>query len=289
MRDKFDYEEGFMGVRGVKPKTHKLSFKEDYRLRSLVQNVSLSKGRLLDIGCGGGRFTESIPYYFPKVNIYGCDVSNAAISYANKFGSGKIKYGVIKNKKLPYEDNFFDACICFDVLEHVSDVGFFLREVRRIMKNDGQFFLIVPCEGERFTYTWLFQKLHLQEDLTFRYLGHIHPELTHKKIIALLQKHGFLIQAKAYSEHLLYQFIQFFVLFMPKILLEIILGKSKANEYTNSSLVKTPKNHNEYILKVRNYWYKIWDFMMFYPMNWETRLLRKIPFAAWKLQVLTKK
>src|SRR5258708_27777845 len=91
VNQKFNYEEGFMGVRENKPKTYKLSFREDYRLRSLVKTVHISDGNLLDIGCGGGRFTESLPYYFPKTNIFGCDISSMAISYAKKLGSSKVK------------------------------------------------------------------------------------------------------------------------------------------------------------------------------------------------------
>lgn len=285
----FDYEDVFMGVRGEKPTTYFRSFKQDYRLRSLVRAIKLSEGKLLDIGCGGGMLTESLPYYFPKGSIFGCDISKTAIKYAEKLGSGKVKYNQIRKNCFPYKDNFFDVCICLDVLEHVPNVNFFLNEVKRVLKKNGKFFLIVPCEGQRFTYTWFFQKTHLGENLTVRYLGHIHPEFTHKRIIALLKKHGFLIQEKAYSEHIFYQLLQFLVLFLPKILLEVFLGKNKANEYTNASLVKAPKNKNDYLLKVRNLWYKIWDFMMFYPMNWETLLLKKIPVTAWKLHIVAKK
>ena len=76
---------------------------------------------------------------------------------------------------------------------------------------------------------------------------------------------------------------------MPKILLELFLGERIANEYTNSRLIESPKSKKDSLLLVRNLWYKVWDFMMFYPMNWETILLRKIPITAWKLHVLTRK
>lgn len=284
----FDYEDVFMGVRGKKPATYFRTFREDYRLRSLVAMIKLGKGKLLDIGCGGGMLTESLPYYFPKASIFGCDISKTAIKYAAKFGSGKVKYSQIQNNKFPYKDSSFDVCISLDVLEHVPDVDFFLKEAKRVLKKKGKFFLIVPCEGQPLTYTWFFQKAHLGESLTYRYLGHIHPEFTHKKVISLLRKHGFSIQEKAYSEHILYQLLQFLILFLPKILLEIFLGKNKANEYTNASLVKAPKNKNDYLLAVRNLWYKVWDFMMFYPMNWETMMFRKFSTTAWKLHVLVK-
>lgn len=285
----FDYEDGFMGVRDTKPETYFRSFKQDYRLRTLTQNIRLEKGTFLDIGCGGGLLTETLPYYYPQARIFGCDVSSTAISYAKKLGSGNVRYGVIKNKKFPYKDNFFDVCICFDVLEHVPDVDFFLKEVKRVMKKGGKVFLIVPCEGEPFTFSWLFQKIHLGKNLTFRYLGHIHPEFTHKYVLQLLEKQGFLIKEKAYSEHVLYQFIQFFVLFLPKILLETTLGEKKASSYTNSGLVKSPKSKNDPLFLIRNIWYSVWDFMMFYPMNWETVLLKNISPTAWKLHVLAMK
>ncbi len=282
---KFDYEDVSMGVRGEKPSTYFRSFKQDYRLRSMAATIKLNKGKLLDIGCGGGMLTESLPFYFPKVNVFGCDISRTAIKYAAKFGSGKVKYNQIRNNSFPYKDNFFDACICFDVLEHVPDVNFFLQEVKRVLKKNSKFFLIVPCEGQMFTFTWFFQKIKLGQDLTFRYLGHIHPEFTHKGVIALLQKHGFSIQEKAYSEHVFYQLLQFLVFFIPKIFLDFVLGKGQAKKYTNSSLAKNAKTKKTPVLVVRNLWYRVWDFVMFYPMNWETILFKKFSMTAWKIHV----
>lgn len=289
MTKEFDYEQGFMGVRDKKPDTYLRTFKEDYRLRSLVGALKLGKGRLLDIGCGGGMLTESLPYYYPKSSVYGCDISSTAISYAKKLGSGKIKYAVIKNKKLPYKSNFFDACICLDVLEHIPDVNYFLKEVKRILKKDGKFFLIIPCEGQQFTFTWFFNKIHLGQNLTLRYLGHIHPEFTHAYVISILRKHGFFLKKKTYSEHVFYQIMEFFTLFLPKIMLEVVFGGKKANEFTNSSLISSPKSKKDPLLIVRNLWYSLWNFMLYYPMNWETRVFRKTSLTAWKLHVLLEK
>lgn len=284
----FNYEETFMGVREKKPESFLVRFKDDYRLRSLVKTIPSGKIRLLDIGCGGGTLTESLPYYFPKAVIYGCDVSTTAISYAKKLGSGKVRYTAIKNKRFPYKNNFFDACICFDVLEHVPDVDFFLREVRRILKKNGNFFLIVPCEGERFTYTWFFHKLHLGENLTFRYFGHIHPEFTYEYIIKLLIKHAFIIRQKTYSEHMFYQLFQLIIYFIPKILLEVVLGDKKARKYSDSAVIKNSAKKKDLLLFLRNTWLFIMKLVR-YPMYWETVFLKHVPFGAWKLHVLARK
>ncbi len=285
----FNYEEGFMGVRENKPKTYKLSFKEDYRLRSLVKTIRISRGNLLDIGCGGGRFTESISYYYPKVNVFGCDISKTAIEYAAKFGSGKVKYGEILNNRFPYKDKFFDVCICLDVLEHVPNVSFFLNEVKRVLKKDGKFFLIVPCEGQKLTYTWFFSKMRIGQNLTRRYFGHIHPEFTHKGVILLLRKLGFEIKEIAYSEHVFYQFVHLIIFFLPKIFLELFFGNKKADEYSNSGLITSPKNKKNPLMVVRKFWFAFFNFMMMYPMPLETIILRNIPLTAWKLHVLASK
>lgn len=282
----FDYEEVFMGVREEKPKTYLRTFAQDYRLRSLTSSVALTKGKLLDIGCGGGLIAESLPYYYPKGTIYGCDVSKTAIAYAKKLGTGKVKYAHIKNKQLPYKGNVFDVCICLDVLEHVPDVNYFLMEVKRVLKKNGKFFLITPCEGQPFTYTWFFNKIHIGQNLTFRQFGHIHPEFTHKSVIHMLEKRGFVIQKLSYSEHIFYQFMHLVIFTLPKLFLELFLGQ-KADEYTNSSLIRSPKKRIDLFMIIRAVWFKLFYFMMMHPMYWETILLERLPSTAWKLHVLS--
>lgn len=285
----FDYEDVFMGVRDKKPKTYFRSFAQDYRLRSLTQSIDLGKGKLLDIGCGGGMISETLPYYYPKGTLYGCDVSKSAITYAKKYGSGKVTYAHMKDNRLPYKNDAFDVCICLDVLEHVPDVSFFLKEVKRILKRDGKFFVVVPCEGQPLTYTWAFQKFHWGDRLTFRYFGHIHPEFTHTYVLTLLKKYGFSIEEVRFSEHLFYQFAHLCIFFLPKLLLEFFLGKNKAHEYDNSSLIRQSKGEFHPFMIIRNIWFVFFKFMMMYIMPLETIVCANVPFSAWKLHVLAKK
>jgi len=288
MVNAFNYEEEFMGVHGEKQKKYRRTFAQDYRLRSLTQTVKLQKGKLLDIGCGGGLLTESLPYYYPKVNIFGCDVSKTAITYAKKLGSGKVKYAAIAKNKLPYKKGTFDVCICFDVLEHVPNVDFFLKEMRRVLKKNGKAFFIVPCEGEPLTYTWFFQKIGHGQKLTYRYFGHIHPEFTHNYVTNLLIRYGFAIEQKAYSEHIFFQLVFFIIFYLPKWLLRVGFGEKKAKEYTDSGLIRYPKNGGS-LLFVRRIWQSIFYFMIYYPMNFETTILRNWAPTAWKLHILVRK
>ncbi len=275
-----------MGVRSFKPNDYKISFNKDYRLRFLVNNIKAKRGNFLDVGCGGGIFTEAVACYYPKLSIFGYDVSHSAISYAKKFGSGSIKYAPIKNKKLPYKNSFFNYCICFDVLEHVPDIEFFLKEIKRVTVNKGKVYFIIPCEGQAFTYTWIFNRIKRGEDLTYKYMGYIHPEFTYRYVVDALERSGFKVINKWYSEHWFYQISHLVIYFLPKFVLETVLGKRISEEYTNSNIIAKPNNKNKLLMAIRSIWFYFFDFMMMYPMYLETIIFNKIPFGAWKIHLV---
>lgn len=279
-----------MGVMEGKPSTYLRTFEDDYRIKRLVEMVKMEKGKILDIGCGGGITTESLQYYFPKATLYGCDVSKKAIDYAREFGSKKVTYGVIRGKKLPYKDKTFDVCVCLDVMEHVPDVEFFLEEVKRIMKKNGKFFLLVPCEGQQLTHTWFWQKLKIGDTMTFRRYGHIHPEFTHDYVLKFLKTHGFAIKKKAYSEHILYQLISVLTYFLPLEVMDKLIGK-KAKAYTDSGVIKNmnkSKKGFDSLLLFRNSWLGLTRFLRNITF-WELDYNKKSSFTAWKLIVLAEK
>jgi len=47
--------------------------------------------------------------------------------------------------ELPYEDNFFDLCVCFSVLEHLHEYPKALSEVARVLRPGGYFLLGMPA------------------------------------------------------------------------------------------------------------------------------------------------
>jgi SAM-dependent methyltransferase len=48
---------------------------------------------------------------------------------------------------LPYEPGYFDRVLAVHVLEHIPDLPKALREIRRVIKDDGLFSVVIPCEG----------------------------------------------------------------------------------------------------------------------------------------------
>lgn len=50
-------------------------------------------------------------------------------------------------KKLPFDDNYFDRIIAIHVLEHLPNLPSTIKEASRVLKKNGLFQVVIPCEG----------------------------------------------------------------------------------------------------------------------------------------------
>jgi 2-polyprenyl-6-hydroxyphenyl methylase / 3-demethylubiquinone-9 3-methyltransferase len=96
--------------------------------------------KVLDVGCAGGFSCEFMASR--GAIVYGIDQSQNCINKAKEHSAQvgltiDYQYGVAEN--IPYEDNSFDALICVDVLEHVSDLHKTISEIYRVLKPGGFF------------------------------------------------------------------------------------------------------------------------------------------------------
>lgn len=98
------------------------------------------RGRLLDIGCGPGFILDEAQRRGWSVD--GIDPSRWAREYCQKKFGILIYQGYVNNA--PFDDKSFDAIIMSDAIEHVSDPKGALKNVRRMMKNDGVLYLSTP-------------------------------------------------------------------------------------------------------------------------------------------------
>ena len=103
-------------------------------------------GLWLDLGCGIGYFVECCQRY--GINCEGLEGDIYAVELAGKRYSGlNIKQCDITNK-LAYDDSSVSVVFCNQVLEHLpcEQTENFLREVRRILKTGGLFFVNMPSK-----------------------------------------------------------------------------------------------------------------------------------------------
>jgi malonyl-CoA O-methyltransferase len=86
----------------------------------------LSRGRLLDVGCGIGRRIEGVP------DAIGMDVSPEMVSMAK---ANNLIVGDVRD--IPFASNSFDMVWCRLVLGHVKELAVAYRELHRVCKPGG--------------------------------------------------------------------------------------------------------------------------------------------------------
>jgi len=152
--------------------------------------------KVLEVGCGNGKFLNSIMEHNPSADLYGCDIRHPTADYTFSFKN------IFPGQPLPYLSDSFDVIILMDVLEHVKNYRFLLSEIDRILDNNGTFIGFVPCEGETFSAYSLY-KLLLGNKLYTQTKDHIN-QFKRGEVYSLL-KDTFLDVDFIYSYHLLGQ------------------------------------------------------------------------------------
>lgn len=102
-------------------------------IQLLMVNVT---GKVLDIACGTGK-TMEILSKFPKLDIYGCDISDFLIQKAVARGIREDHLVVGDATKMIYPDNSFDYAYSIGSLEHFTESGIvqFVAECYRVTKK----------------------------------------------------------------------------------------------------------------------------------------------------------
>jgi len=97
-----------------------------------------------DVGCGNGVFTGAIKKKF-DCKLIGIDANSHALKQASNLDFDKlIKANDFSSKPLALESNSVDLVICKDVMEHLLDPVYLMREIFRITKPGGFVLLHVP-------------------------------------------------------------------------------------------------------------------------------------------------
>jgi len=102
-------------------------------------------GKILDIGCSRG--DASFKLKKRGVSVIGIDNDREILKLARKkFPEIKFVYHNLANK-LPFQSNYFDVIWAGDIIEHVVDTRFFLKEINRVLKKKGILILSTPYHG----------------------------------------------------------------------------------------------------------------------------------------------
>jgi ubiquinone/menaquinone biosynthesis C-methylase UbiE len=99
-----------------------------YDMALEISRVIPVNSRVLDVGCGNGFIAHHLAATM-GANVTGIDVEATT--------DAPIDYLHFDGKHFPVADNSIDAVLFCYVLHHAQDVGVVIRELQRVLSNDG--------------------------------------------------------------------------------------------------------------------------------------------------------
>jgi SAM-dependent methyltransferase len=115
------------------------------RRRALLLAEARPGERVLDLGCGAGRFVAALRD--AGADPVGVELAEAALERARRTAPGADLRLVEPDGSLPVEHASVDLVWCSEVLEHVADTAHALLEVRRVLRPGGRLLVTVPFHG----------------------------------------------------------------------------------------------------------------------------------------------
>lgn len=110
------------------------------KVQKNVLSLFETPARLLEIGCADGMLAEH--FVDRGWNVSAIEISEE--SAKNALGKGlDLKIGNVE-EGIPFDKDTFNLVIAMEVIEHIFDTDFFLKEAYRVLKSDGVLILTTP-------------------------------------------------------------------------------------------------------------------------------------------------
>ena len=106
--------------------------------------------KVLDYGCGWGRMTRLLPFYFEPKNIFGVDVVEEFVQSANQLMPSIVHKTIKSMQPIPFQAESFDLIFANSVFSHLSEKSarYTVEELVRILKPGGVIVLSVLEQPE---------------------------------------------------------------------------------------------------------------------------------------------
>lgn len=178
---------------------------------------------VLDVACGNGEGTNVLGKILGAPKIAGVDLVPELIEYGKEnFGNSRVSFSAANALQLPFSDQSFDGLVCSHAIEHFneSDQKQLLRELRRVLKDNGMLVIATPDRD-----VWNLQGIAgVQED-------HIR-ELDQKEFWSILKDFNFKIE-NIYGQCILKENNKFFLRKFLNLLKKIDIFKLRKKIFRN--------------------------------------------------------
>lgn len=148
-----------------KPFEEEILNNESYKLitgrlnQTIVKNYIRGK-RVLDMGCGSGRYSIALSMIGAK-EVVAVDYQEKSFQNAKKFCQSKrlnVQFREANCLKLPFKRESFDFVFSNGVLHHTRSIKNGLSELERVLKRGGKSFLYIYAKGGIFWETRLIMR-----------------------------------------------------------------------------------------------------------------------------------
>jgi ubiquinone/menaquinone biosynthesis C-methylase UbiE len=110
-----------------------------YHVRLIAAHLGDLEGeRVLDVGCGKGRFARVILGEQPRAVVCGLDISPEML----RFAPAGIHTCAGSMTELPFADSSFDGAYATESLEHAVEIERAVAEICRVVKSGGRIVII---------------------------------------------------------------------------------------------------------------------------------------------------
>lgn len=117
---------------------------EERRVREvIISQVPKNVKTVLDIGCGSGWVAKE--FFQRNKKVISLDISKSNPQKVKQLYPSQSHFQVVADSfKLPFEPNSIDCVIASEIIEHVVDPKSFLKELLRVVSEDGRLIISTP-------------------------------------------------------------------------------------------------------------------------------------------------
>lgn len=117
-----------------------------HRVVADLDSLDYVTGKVLDAGTGPGTLAREIARRFPRIDVYGVDLSEEMIRLAREHAqheqlAERARFDTANIAHLPYPDRSFDAVVSTISMHHWYELEQPLRELYRVLRPGGRLWI----------------------------------------------------------------------------------------------------------------------------------------------------
>lgn len=176
-------------------------------VRETLARLRCEPRRVLDYGCGQGRYLDLLRERFPTASLVGSDISRVALDSAQS-RYPEAEFLLMDDERVSVDNGAFDLILSVEVLEHVAHVDAAAREFGRLLAPRGVLVVTTPCANPG-SLEWFLNRrsggLQASGDGFGRFAtdepGHLR-RLTSRDLRVLLARAGLVVDRVEFRAHL---------------------------------------------------------------------------------------